>query len=248
MFLKVASPLRIFFFALSVNGISALAAEPILDWDALDPNAPLPAFVNTHIYLGGAKPDSLRLVTTETLPANPFPDSPASISVNVLEGEPFFRGWGRPFLNGGKAKGFFEFHFRLEEGGAAFTVGQNATPYEERVLEAYAFLNQGDEFVAADFVAGEPATIRQNKVATSSTTELSTGVNYLFRVEWDFASDVPGFRFFLDGNPLENVADNTAFFWPASKEQVAKGVDSFSFSSTSPGSCFFGNIVVGQGD
>ena len=243
------SPLKQFLLlAVSMAGISAHAAEPILDWDELDPNAPLPAFVGTHIYLGGAKPDSLRLVTSETLPANPFPNSPAAISVNVIEGDPFFRGWGRAFLNGGKPKGFFEFHFRLEEGGAAFTVGQNATPYEERVLEAFAFLNPGDEFVAADFVAGQLATIQHNKVATSSKTELSTGVNYLFRVEWDFTSDTPGFRFFLDGNPLENVADNTPFFWPANETQVQRGVDSFSFSSTSPGSGFFGNIGVGQGD
>ena len=238
----------LFLSSLLLHGAVVFAVEPILDWGGFDANAPLPTIVGAHISFTGAQPPDLRLVTAETTPSNPFPNSSASLYVTVLEGEPFFRGWSRAFPEGGKAKGSYEFDFRLVEGAVAFTVGQNATPYEEGVSLAYAFLNQGDEYLGANFVVGELVTIRQNKVSTTSTAELSAGVNYRFRVEWDFTSDVPGFRFFLNGDALENVSDNTTFFWPANEAQLKRGVDSFSFSSSTPGIGFFGNIVAGKGD
>ena len=223
----------LFLSSLLLHGAVVFAVEPILDWGGFDANAPLPTIVGAHISFTGAQPPDLRLVTAETTPSNPFPNSSASLYVTVLEGEPFFRGWSRAFPEGGKAKGSYEFDFRLVEGAVAFTVGQNATPYEEGVSLAYAFLNQGDEYLGANFVVGELVTIRQNKVSTTSTAELSAGVNYRFRVEWD---------------ALENVSDNTTFFWPANEAQLKRGVDSFSFSSSTPGIGFFGNIVAGKGD
>lgn len=231
-----------------MGGLRGIAAEPMLqDWAELAEGERLPNVLG-QISLTSAQGLEVTALNTGSEPANPFPGTPAALFVRVAEGQPFFRGWCRAFTAGGTSKGSFEFQFRVMEGGVSFTVGQNAAPFEPPAVSSFAFLGRGDEFLALNFVVGEAPTMTHRKVRTSSVEMVAANENYLLRVDWDFTSETPGITCFLNGEPLESLEDNAPLVWTVQAEQQARGIDSFSFSSTSPGVACFGSLKAQSGN
>ena len=214
----------------------------IIDWSAFAPDVPPPAMTPDFVFR--APPDTARIVTKGSTPQDPFTDSEACLWVDVDYSDPQSQVLVacRAFSDEAKNAGFFEFKFHLAEGGIGFQIGQNSEPSN------LVFTVGADSYWASRFVVDEPISIAGQQLRTDSLEVLAANQTYTLRFEWDFKSDQPGFRIFLNGEPCRALATGDEYIHRATELQTTKGVDSFELlpANGSISKFFIGNISAGD--
>jgi|GEM_PF-4062475 len=221
----------LFSFAVLIAATCSCVAETLLDWDQFTPEVPLTS-LHDQFYISIAEPEKSFVVGVESSPKNPFSETQSSLYVDNDTTVASFRIWCRAFIDEGKLVGSFEFPFRLEEGELNFVIGQNSQTFIPKEVGALGFASQDrpdDQYFAVTLVAGEPITIGAEQLRSASIERLLPETNHLLRVEWDFTAEPPGFRFYLNREPLILISSGDDYFRPATDIQIKKGVDSCAF-------------------
>jgi len=229
--LPFSTGLGLLFVMVALLCASPGRAETLLDWTEFAPVSRLP-MQHEQFYISVAEPDKSFVVLADSSPKNPFPEVPAALYVDNDTTTGSFRIWCRAFTEGGKSSGTFEFPFRMDEGQFDFVIGQNTLPFAPKEVESLGFASQErpeDQYFSVSLVAGEPITIGAERFRTASVEQLSPETNYILRVEWDFAGETPGFRFFVNGEPLTLLSSGDDYLKPATQVQIKRGVDSCAF-------------------
>lgn len=216
-------------------------AEDIINWEEFTPAIPLPKAA-PHFFTNDI--DLARVVDSKSSPVNPFPKFHSSLYVEADAAQDRrMRLWIRAFTDEPKRSGSFEFTFLLVEGGFEFFLGQNK--------EAYILFNQisyifNDRFpLRTNFAPESFVRIKGLKLETDSIVELSANQSYTFKIEWNFDSETPGYRFFLNGEPMRVVGNPEEYVYQQEKSTEAQsGVDSLGIISTNTGinKFFLGNF------
>jgi hypothetical protein len=185
------------------------------------------------------------VVDGTTTPKNPFMGTERAYYLTPGDRNAAVRMIFRPFVETNPENGYFEFTFRLVEGGFDLVTGENSQPYEPKNPATY---NMGERFFAASFIADKAMAVgRFRNLVTPSVSRLMAEENYTFRISWEPEGDNLVFRFMLNSEPLTGP-NATPVTFPVEKSAFGSGALSFILTSGSAdGPCakaFYGGIQV----
>ena len=210
------------------------------NWSFLEPGV-LPkasdsAAAGILIYISGLKAGGV--VDAKSTPANPFEGATRALSVEPAPDNGTLRIFTRPFPDKTPAKGFYEFTFRLVEGGFSF----NPEFFSGSSDPKGHWFKGTEQFFGFAFIPRAPIIVsppKQNLV-TEDVKVLATEENYAFRVEWQTSGDNLEFHFLLNGKPL-TAANGAEVSMSVPQSKIAETVLGFRLASGSDDNpCFKG--------
>ena len=216
------------------------AADVVDNWSFLEAGV-LPKESNfagsgIPIYISGLKAGGV--VDAKSTPANPFSGATRALFVEPAADKGALRIFTRPFPDKTPTKGFYEFTFRLVDGGFNFNPEFFSTPSDPTGQ----WFKGTEQYFGFAFIPKSPIIIgppRQGLV-TEDVKAISAEENYTFRVEWQTSGDHLEFHFLLNGKPL-TAANGEAFSMSVPQSKIAETVMGFRLASGSTeGACFKG--------
>jgi hypothetical protein len=231
--------LGLFLVVLTLGG-GVRAADVVENWSFLEPGV-LPkaqsfAASGIPIYISGLKAGGG--VDAKSTPANPFEGTARALSVEPAPDNGTLRIFTRPFPDKTPAKGFYEFAFRLVEGGFNF----NPEFFSGSSDPKGHWFKGTEQFFGFAFIPRAPIIVsppKQNLV-TEDVKVLAIEENYAFRVEWQTSGDNLEFHFLLNGKPL-TAANGAEVSKSVPQSKIAETVLGFRLASGSEeGPCFKG--------
>jgi hypothetical protein len=216
------------------------AADVVNNWSFLEPGV-LPKVSNfaasgIPIYIAGLKGGGV--VDAKSTPANPFSGATRALFVEPAPDKGVLRIFTRPFPDKTPAKGFYEFTFRLVDGGFSFNPEFFSAPSDPTGN----WFKGTEQFFGFAFIPKSPIIISPAKqgLVTEDVKTISTEENYTFRVEWQTSGDHLEFHFLLNGKPL-TAANGEAVSMSVPQSKVAETVLGFRLASGSTEqACFKG--------
>jgi hypothetical protein len=225
------------------------ASDVVDNWSFLEPGV-LPKVSNfaasgIPIYIAGLKAGGV--VDAKSTPANPFSGATRALFVEPAPDKGVLRIFTRPFPDKTPAKGFYEFTFRLVDGGFSFNPEFFSAPSDPTGN----WFKGTEQFFGFAFIPKSPIIISPAKqglvtnppkqsLVTEEVKTISTEENYTFRVEWQTSGDHLEFHFLLNGKPL-TAASGEAVSMSVPQSKVAETVLGFRLASGSTEqACFKG--------
>ena len=235
------APLGLFLVVLTLGG-AVRAADVVDNWSFLEPGV-VPKVTNFAplgfpIYISGLKTGGV--VDAESTPANPFESSTRALFVTPGPENAPLRIFTRPFPDETPAKGFYEFTFRLVEGGVGFNPEFFSGSWDPKATWHRTEMNE--QFFGFAFIPGAPIIVGplKQKLVTEDVKVLMTEENYTFRVEWKTSGENLEFQFLLNGKSL-TAANGTAVSLSVPQSKIEGTVLGFRLASGSADSpCFTG--------
>jgi hypothetical protein len=243
LFSGLSDPARLglFLVVLTLGG-AVRAADVVDNWSFLEPGV-LPkvssfAVGESLIELNGLKAGGV--VDASSTPANPFSDSTRALSIEPGPENGRLRIFTRPFPNETPAQGFYEFTFRLVDGGFNLNPEFFSGPADPKGVWFKSATEE--QLFGLAFLPGQPIFIAKQRVGTDEVKVLATEENYTFRIAWETSGENLVFSMFLNGQPLR-TGDGTNFSFPVPQSKIADTVLGFRLASGSAdGPCFKGFI------
>lgn len=221
------------FIALGLVLVSAnLKAEEefSVDWSAVESSAlPQQSQPDSRIaFVSKLSPSSI-VVGPATEPANPFPDSEASLYVNAENpADGWFRLVARHFAEESATQGAVEFEFRLVKGMVTLSLGYCDQPWIPGNLTSY---NMTDLKFLVIFNVDQEVQIRAQSYQTSAISTLKAGENYRFLIKWDM-STAERYSYFLNGEPLAPITAPSNQAYPVTSSDT--GINSLRITLGGP--------------
>ncbi len=230
------------FLAVLTLGGAVRAADVVDNWSFLEPGvvpqAQSSVASGIPIDIVGLKAGGV--VDAKSTPANPFEGTSRALSVEPAPENGTLRIFTRPFPDKTPAQGFYEFSFRLVEGGFNFNPEFFSGSWDPKVN--WHFTDMKNQFFGFWFMSGAPIIgfpPKQNLV-TEDVKVLATEENYTFRIEWKTSGDNLEFHFLLNGKPL-TVANGETVSMSVPQSKIAETVLGFRLASGSEENpCFRG--------
>ncbi len=233
---RLLAPLLLF---VTLGSAAVWSADVVDNWSFLEPGV-VPKVQNfgavgIPILISGFSAGGV--VDADSTPANPFPAPSRALYLEPgMENVPL-RIFTRPFPDKTPAHGWYEFTFRLIEGGFNFNPELFASAWDPK---GEWFKSEADQIFGFNLTPGMAIVFGhpQQYLKTEDLKVLATEENYTFRVEWEPADDALEFHFLLNGKPL-TTQKGEAFSFPVPRSKIGDAVLGFRMASGSANSqCF----------